>query len=186
LVGGLLLIILAAFVLSGKIKHPKATEATEFLLKDDMGHPVARLGRQAGGTCLTLTANDSLAQAKLCAFDGSDQSSSSSYLLLTDGDGVSRASLSAGPNTRDARHSINSGLFILRKYLNEKFLNLNLGTDTELVIGEEGMFSVFPTQAGVPVPRIDIPRVIISVPGHEPAINIIDDNGQEAWSTKKK
>ncbi|MGB2662936.1 MAG: hypothetical protein WAK48_02960 [Candidatus Acidiferrum sp.] len=186
-VGGLLIIILAAVLLSGRIKHLNTIEATEFLLKDDAGRPIARLGRQAGGTCLALIANNSLAEAKLCAFDGSNVNSSS-YLLLNDADGVSRASLSAGANTRESQHFVDSGLFILQKYLNEKFLNLSVGNNTELVIGDKAPYNL---QIGVVgpfyvEPTSPVPKVTISVPNNEPVINVLDKLGHEVWSTKKK
>jgi hypothetical protein len=179
-VGAFLILFVAAFVLSGRGKHPRTVEATEFLLKDDSGNVIGRLGKEgSGGVCLALTAKSSDAGAHLCSDDGSSQSSS--YLVLYNGDGVSLVSLSAGYISRP-KFNIDSGVYIVRNDLGRKFLNLRLGQDTELAIGKEqvGYFS------GGTLFQSYERTAVFSIFEEKPTINLFDKSGRKVWSTDKK
>jgi hypothetical protein len=183
LVGGLLLIILAVFVLLGRKQRLTTVEATEFVLKDDAGNVFGRLAKQGvGGACLTLMAKGSEASSRLCSEDGLGVGHSS-YMILYDGDGISRVSLSTG-DASNSNTRIESGLYLVSSPLGRKFMNLNLGLNTELTIGREQIARF--VEGSEYVQQSFERTAVISIPEEKPAIELFDKSGRKVSSTQRK
>jgi hypothetical protein len=182
LVSVLLVLLLSVFVLSERNKHhPQTVEATEFLLKDDAGNVIARLGKQGSdGTCLALTPRHSVADAELCSFEG--DISRSSYLVLRDDD-VSRVSLSAGFNSANGKLPVQPGLYIVRGNSGGRFLNLTLEADARLVIGHEASF----VQSGNTTTGYGEygETAAVSIPEGKAEIDLFDHRAKKVWTTQK-
>jgi hypothetical protein len=181
LVGGLLILLLSVLVLSERNKHLQTVEATEFLLRDDTGNVVARLGKQdSGGICLALNPRHSVGGAELCSFEGTI--SSSSYLGLRENDG-SRVSLSAGFNSTNGKFPVQPGLYILREDLGRKFLNLSLGNDARLAIGHEAR--IVQSQNVTTDYQQYGETAAVSIPEGKAEIDLFDHLEKKVWTTQK-
>jgi hypothetical protein len=103
-----LFLCLAAGSIATWERHPKTTEANEFLLKDRAGNVVARLGQDGfGDTCLTLTANQNVSEASLCV-----QNDEGASLDLHNLRSESRATLTPGFNLYEPMSHIQPTLVI--------------------------------------------------------------------------
>jgi len=169
--GGLLILGLATMIAAGRIRHPiaveagqmKTVEANQFLLKDNAGNLVARLGAQRiDGTCLTLSAKENAA-AKLCV--GEDGSSS---LVLSKKGGQSSVSLSTGNNAAQQGMElaqVNTGLQIWKD---------GGKNSVDLVVGSDGI-SFFMGHG-------ENPSVVISTSKDKSLIDLFGQGGRRVWS----
>jgi len=91
-IAGLLILSLFAVTVLGWTKRSQVLEATQFVLKDEKGNILARLGPESfGSTCLTFTAKVHSNRSELCvANDGGSwlslyNTKTGSHVLLTAG-----------------------------------------------------------------------------------------------------
>lgn len=183
LVGGLLLMVLAGLILLSRKPRLTTIEATEFVLKDDAGNVFGKLAKQGvGGACLTLMAKGSKAGSSLCSEDDLGVGHSS-YMILYDGDGITRVSLSTG-DASNADTRIESGLYLVSNALGRKFMNLNLGLNTELTIGKEQIAHFVEGSEYIEQPFDR--TAVISIPEEKPAIELFNKFGRKVWSTQRK
>ena len=102
-----LLFLLAVACVANWRRHPAIVVASEFLLKDKVGNVVARLGQDAGDTCLTLRANQNVSIAELCV-----QNSEGASLDLHNLKSESRALLTPGFTTREPLYEMRPAMIL--------------------------------------------------------------------------
>jgi hypothetical protein len=187
LVGGALILVLFLLipVTRQQPESTKTVESTEFILKDDTGHIIARLGKQdSGATCLVLTPAHSSSDARLCASEIGYRNSP--YLLLRDNDdGGSLLSLSAEGNSIDQSAVVKPGLYVERDDLGYKFFNLSLGKETKLVIGHD---QVIRRAYESPMPQDDhiySETATVSIPSNKAQIDLFGPSEKPVWTTQK-
>lgn len=158
---GILFLCLCAAGFAIWPRRPQAVEANEFLLRDQKGNVLARLGQSVfGDTCLTLTARDNVSVASLCV-----QNTEGSILDLHNLKSESRAVLTPGFNTFEPMTRIQPAL-IINDSMSSHFVHINLGADTAMVLGHGSNDSVR-----------------ISSPVGEPRITLFGTDQKPVWST---
>jgi hypothetical protein len=170
--GGLLILGLITFIVADRIGHPETVEASQtktvranqFLLTDDVGNVIARLGAQRfDGTCLTLGEKENSGTARLCA----REDGSSGLDLSKKGDQAS-ITLSTGNDAAEQGTElaqINTGLLI-RKGGDKDSIDLIVGNDeTSFFMGHGGN-----------------PSTVISTSQGKSVIDLFGQHGQRIWS----
>jgi hypothetical protein len=139
--GGLLILGLTTFIgvrrirqaLAVETSQTKTVEANQFVLKDEAGNVIAKLGAQRiDGTCLTLSTKENSATAQLCV--GEDGSSG---LLLSGKSGHSSISLSTGNNAAEQGlelGQVNTGLQIWKDN-GKNWVDLIVGCSYQCAVG---------------------------------------------------
>jgi hypothetical protein len=139
-------------------RNRTTVEAREFLLKDEAGNVVARMGKEAFSHCLSFKAKSNSASASLCV--GDDDSSS---LFLSDHQGTSRVSLSPGFNIYEPPGRFPPGLYIGEND-GANYINYTLGDETKMTIGHGSSESV-----------------VVSSSRAKSEIKIYGENGKTIW-----
>jgi hypothetical protein len=182
-IAGLLLVSLVAVIVGERTKHPEIVEATRFVLKDDAGNVLAKLGSESfGSTCLTLSARAAAAASQLCVADDGG-----SLLDLHNRKTESRVLLTPGftgyePNTSNSSdfgplmplfnggyhplRPIPAGL-VVEENMFRSYLRFNLSDHTEVVIGH-GKNQV----------------VVLSENPDKSSITLFSREGKPIWSTR--
>ncbi len=161
-IAGLLILCLVAVVIATRPKHPKTVEGTKFVIKNDVGNVIATLGKEGfGSTCLTLSAKEHAAVARLCVDDDGG-----GFLDLHDLHTESRATLTPGFTMYEPLTRFPAGLLI-EKDASKHHVNLSLGDETKMVIGHGSKDSI-----------------ILSSPANKPAISLFSEDGKPLWSTR--
>jgi hypothetical protein len=106
-VGAVLFLLLVVTCVANCRSHPTTVVASEFLLQDKAGNVVARLGQDAGDTCLTLRANQDVSIAELCV-----QNSEGASLDLHNLKSESRALLTPGFTIREPLYEIRPAMIL--------------------------------------------------------------------------
>ena len=151
----LIFLILVLVLALWRIERKDLLQAKEFILKDESGEVVARLGHKNLETCLELTGKRQASAASLCV--GNDYGSS---LLLTNQHGADRAFLSAG--LRD----LYPGLVIATDD-GKRLISASLGTETKLVVGQ-----------GTEQNSL----VVLTTPENKATLRIVGSTGKTLWT----
>jgi hypothetical protein len=160
-VAAALFLCLAVASVANWTRHPRTVEANEFLVKDHAGNVVARLGQSDfGDTCLYLTAKQNISVASLCVQDGEGAS-----LDLLNVKRQSRATLTPGFTIYEPLYHFQPALSI-NDAMGSHFVDINVGTETKLVMGHDSKDSVF-----------------ISSRTGEPKIVLFGMNQKPVWSS---
>lgn len=102
---------LVAGILPNWLRHPATATANEFVLRDQSGNVLARLGQDGlGDTCLTLTARQNVSVASLCV-----QNAEGASLDLHNLRSESRATLTPGFNTHEPTFHFQPALVITER-----------------------------------------------------------------------
>jgi hypothetical protein len=140
-------------------------EATEFLLRDEAGNTVGKLGTQRfGGTCLVLNAKENTAIAQLCA-----ASDGSSALTLSKPGEHSSISLTIGNHAAEQGlelGQVSTGLQIWGEHAKHSLGIYVSGDGTSLLIRQG-----------------DNPSISISTSEGQSSIKLYGPNGKSTWST---
>lgn len=100
---------LVAVSLANSMRHPKIIEANQFLVRDETGNILARLGQsEFGDACLLLTAKQNVSAASLCV-----QDAGGSLLDMHNTKDESRVTLTPGFTMHEPMLQAQPGLVII-------------------------------------------------------------------------
>jgi hypothetical protein len=105
------------------------SNASEFVMKDQLGNILAKLSSDGWATCLLVTGGAKGAHASLCAGDDAGAS-----LMLDNVRGESRAFLSTGTMLREGPGSLPPGLIITHAN-GRNVVTATVGEESRLIVG---------------------------------------------------